>query len=149
MLCVHLCAKGGGNSWAVDEKRKLSTQDNEGLVPISRILVSSLFSFRKFQVNQGFLSDRNNVNGSGSRLSSYGWWGYAELQRKFSVQWKCQICKPAELIRTKAVWLKMGGTVLLLQPLRQQRTCFYNLSKSTTNLCMNELELLNLRNGVA
>ena len=50
------------------EREKLSALDNVDLVPMRRISVLSLFNFKKFEVNQDFISDRQLVREEGGSV---------------------------------------------------------------------------------
>ena len=51
-------------------KEKLSTLDRVDLVPTRRSSVLSLFSLRKFEVNQDLISERQWVREEGGRKAS-------------------------------------------------------------------------------
>ena len=52
------------------EKEKLSALDSTDLVPTRKISVLSLFSFRKLEVNQDLISDRQEVREEGGIIES-------------------------------------------------------------------------------
>lgn len=49
-------------------REKLSTLDNVDFVPMRRISVLSLFNFRKLEVNQDFISDKQLVREESGRV---------------------------------------------------------------------------------
>ena len=50
------------------ERERLSALDRVDLVPTRRTSVLSLLSFRKLEVNQDFISDRQEVREAGGRV---------------------------------------------------------------------------------
>ena len=58
------CGEGETEELSI-EREKLSALDSVDLVPMRRISVLSLFNFKKFEVNQDFISDRQLVREEG------------------------------------------------------------------------------------